>query len=83
MSTLHRDLETRQTKLGADHPDTLTSMANIAFIWKPSRRLAEAMDLLRTCSAKQEQVLGLDHPDTLTNSGTLLKWETEALDAGS
>jgi hypothetical protein len=28
-------MEASKTKLGADHPDTLTSMANLALIWKP------------------------------------------------
>ncbi|KAJ5111451.1 hypothetical protein N7532_001986 [Penicillium argentinense] len=27
-------METRKTKLGAEQPDTLTSMANFAFTWK-------------------------------------------------
>ncbi|CAA9959477.1 hypothetical protein PTMSG1_02895 [Pyrenophora teres f. maculata] len=37
-------METRKKKLGADHPDTLTSMANLAFTWKAQGRSAEACE---------------------------------------
>jgi hypothetical protein len=34
-------METRKKKLGADYPDTLTSMNNLSFTWKgnPQERL--------------------------------------------
>jgi hypothetical protein len=72
-------METRKTKLGADHPDTLTSMANLALTWKSSGLITRALDLLRDCLAKQRQILGVNHPDTVSNSQTLLEWETEML----
>jgi hypothetical protein len=31
-------LETRKERLGADHPDTLTSMDNLAFTWEGQGR---------------------------------------------
>ncbi|KAJ6115370.1 hypothetical protein N7486_001148 [Penicillium sp. IBT 16267x] len=71
-------METRKTKLGEDHPDTLTSMENLAFTWKSSARHVEAINLLRECLTKQKQTLGLNHPTTSSNSETLLKWELEA-----
>ncbi|KAJ5128088.1 hypothetical protein N7448_008867 [Penicillium atrosanguineum] len=37
-------METRKTKLGEDHPDTLTSMANLAFTWKSSGHDAKAVN---------------------------------------
>lgn len=67
-------------KLGADHPDTLTSMANLAFTLQSAGRHSQAIDLLRTCVAKQQQILGPAHPNTESNSITLLKWETGYLD---
>ncbi|OQE13668.1 hypothetical protein PENSTE_c049G06369, partial [Penicillium steckii] len=70
---------TRKTKLGEDHPDTLSSMANLAFTWKSSGHDAHAIDLLRECLSKRKQKLGLDHPHTLSTSGTLLAWETDNL----
>lgn len=69
-----------QVEAGEDHPDTLVSMANIAFTWKSSGRNAEAIELLRTCLGKREQILGLNHPDTLNTSSALLEWTPEALD---
>jgi hypothetical protein len=41
-------METSKKKLGADHPDTLTSMANLAFAWKAQGRDAEAVQLMTT-----------------------------------
>ena len=72
-------METRKTKLGEDHPDTLTSMANLAFTWKSSAHDAEAINLLRDCLTKQKQTLGLNHPTTLSTSETLSEWETKAI----
>jgi hypothetical protein len=72
-------MESRKTKLGADHPDTLRSMANLAFTWKSSGHISRALDLLRACLAKQRQILGVNHPDTVSSSETLLEWETEML----
>jgi hypothetical protein len=39
-------IETSKTKLGADHPDTLTSMANLAFTWKDQGRHIDALALM-------------------------------------
>jgi hypothetical protein len=72
-------IEMNKTKLGEDHPDTLTSMANLAFTWKSSAHDAKAINLLSDCLIKQKQRPGLDHPSTLSHSETLLKWETESL----
>jgi hypothetical protein len=65
-----------KTKLGADHPDTLTSMANLAFTWECIGQHAKAIDLLRTCVVNQQRVLGPSHPDTVSNDNMLLEWET-------
>jgi hypothetical protein len=70
-------METRKTKLGADHPDTLTSMANLAFTFESTGRRSEAINLLRTCVIKQQRILGPAHHDAVSNSDTLLTWETE------
>lgn len=70
-------IETSKTKLSEDHPNTLNSMAHLAFIWKSAGHDAEAISLLRECLTKQKQTLGLNHPITLSNSVTLLAWETE------
>lgn len=69
-------LETRKTKLGADNPDTLTGMANLAFTFESIGRRSEAIDLLRTCVIEQQRILGPAHSDTVSNSDTLLARET-------
>lgn len=72
-----RVMETRKTKLGADHPNTLTSMANLALTWKSSGHDIRAIDLLRNCLTKQRDTLSSTHPDTLSTFQTLLLWETD------
>jgi hypothetical protein len=72
-------METRKTKLGEDHPETLMSMANLAFTWKCTGRKANAIDLLRICVAKQQLIIGPAHLHTMSSSNTLLEWETEEL----
>jgi hypothetical protein len=36
-------IETSKTKLGADHPDTLTSMANLAFTWESTGQIRKQL----------------------------------------
>ena len=42
-------METSKTKLGADHPDMLTSMANLAYTQRLLGREVEAIELIRQC----------------------------------
>jgi hypothetical protein len=42
-------IKTSKKKLGADHPDTLTSMNNLAFTWKGTGRETEALRLMKDC----------------------------------
>ena len=73
-------METRKTKLGADHPDTLTSMANLAFTWKAQGQRAKAIDLLRQCAQLRRHVLRDHHPDLLSSLVALRQWEAEELE---
>jgi hypothetical protein len=66
-------METRKLKLGEDYPDTLTSIANLAFTWKYSGHVTEAISLLRDCFVRKDKVLGPNHPSTLSSSTTLLE----------
>ncbi|KAL6409896.1 hypothetical protein AUP68_06298 [Ilyonectria robusta] len=63
--------ETRKTKLGTDHPDTLTSMGNLASIYRNQSRLEEAeklfVQVMEACKSK----LGGDYPDTLASMANL------------
>ncbi|RYP58955.1 hypothetical protein DL770_010316 [Monosporascus sp. CRB-9-2] len=78
-----RVMETRKTKLGADHPSTLTSMANLASTYRNQGRWEEAeklivqgrweeaeklhVQVMEICKAK----LGANHPLTLTSMANL------------
>ncbi|KAH6970347.1 hypothetical protein BKA56DRAFT_735956 [Ilyonectria sp. MPI-CAGE-AT-0026] len=61
----------REELFGADDPDTLSSMAGLASIYRNQGRWEEAEKLLvqvmETCKTK----LGADHPSTLTSMGNL------------
>ncbi|KAI2885598.1 hypothetical protein CBS13152_7503 [Aspergillus niger] len=64
-------MESRKQVLGPEHPDTLTSMGNLASTYRNQGRWKEAEDLevqeLEIC----KQVLGSKHPDTLTSMANL------------
>ena len=64
-------METRKRALGEEHPDTLTSMANLASTYRNQGRWKEAEELqakeLKICS----RVLGEEHPSTLTSMANL------------
>jgi len=67
--------ETRQ-QLGSSHPDTLTSITDLALLLEAQGKLAEAEPLLREALHGTRQQLGNLHPNTLTsinNLGMLLK----------
>ncbi|KAK4194106.1 hypothetical protein QBC40DRAFT_188947, partial [Triangularia verruculosa] len=69
-------METRKTKLGADHPDTLTSMANLAFTWKSQGQHSDALALIEECAQARQRLLGAEHPDTLSSLATVAEWSS-------
>ena len=40
-------METSSRVLGPEHPDTLTSMNNLAFTWEGQGHLRDALELMR------------------------------------
>jgi CHAT domain-containing protein len=77
-----------QQALGEEHPQTLTSVNNLAFLYESQGRYGEAQPLYRRALTARERVLGEAHPDTLAtllNSSALfaaqgrLKPYTEAI----
>jgi hypothetical protein len=70
-------METRKKKLGADHPSTLTSMANLAFTWKAQGQNVEAISLMRHCVQQRQEVLKASHPDLASSLTILRQWEAE------
>ena len=67
-------LETRKRVLGAEHPDTLTSMANLACTLRDRGFLDEAEKLMTESATLSSKKLGNDHPDTQYRTATLADW---------
>ncbi len=62
---------TRSSALGADHPDTLASMNNLAEGYHAAGQLDKALPLLEETLKLMKAKLGADHPDTLTSMNNL------------
>ena len=60
-------LDMRKRVLGAEHPDTLRSMANLARIYSKKGNLKEAETLEVQVLDKRRRILGAEHRDTLIN----------------
>jgi len=63
--------QTRQRVLGEEHPDTLTSMANLASTFWNQGRWKEAEELEVRVMETRKRVLGEGHPSTLTSMANL------------
>ena len=66
-----RVMETRRRMLGPEHPDTLTSMSNLASTYWNQGRWTEAEELEVQVMEIARRVLGPEHPSTLTSMGNL------------
>ncbi|KAF2729741.1 kinesin light chain 1 [Polyplosphaeria fusca] len=64
-------METRKTKLGADHPDTLTSMANLGVTYSVQGKEDKAEPLKKQVMEIRKTKLGTDHPSTLSSMANL------------
>jgi tetratricopeptide (TPR) repeat protein len=64
-------METRKKKLGAYHPDTLPSMANLASTYRNQGRWDAAEELEVQVMETSKKKLGADHPSTLTSMNNL------------
>jgi len=65
ITVFERALATHSARLGPDHPDTLTSMNNLAMAYRAAGRLDEALPLHEQTLALFKARPGPDHPDTL------------------
>jgi tetratricopeptide (TPR) repeat protein len=77
-----RSLEARRNVLGGRHPDTLTSMDNLAMTYSKQGRLVEAEKVQEEVVEKRKAVLGAGHPDTLASISNLAVtyWQQGRLD---
>jgi serine/threonine protein kinase/tetratricopeptide (TPR) repeat protein len=64
-------VELREKALGADHPDTLTSVNDLATLFEAKADYTAAEPLYERALAGRERVLGADHPDTLGSINNL------------
>jgi tetratricopeptide (TPR) repeat protein len=64
-------METRKRVLGAEHPSTLASMANLASTYRDQGRWKEAEELAVRVVETSKRVLGAEHPSTLTSMANL------------
>jgi len=68
---LRRALEGREQVLGSEHPDTLSSVNNLALTLRIKGEYGEAELLYRRALDNRERVLGEKHPDTLQSVSNL------------
>ena len=64
-------LEARERTLGAEHPDTLASVSNLAVCCSDMGQLQDAEALYRRALEAQERTLGAEHSDTLASVNNL------------
>ena len=73
----HMTSDERQ-KLGKEHPNTLTSMKDLASTYWSQGKLQEASDLQERVLKMMSKILGEEHPDTLRSMSNLsLTYESE------
>ncbi|KAK4164722.1 hypothetical protein QBC43DRAFT_210033, partial [Cladorrhinum sp. PSN259] len=71
-------LTSRKTKLGDDHPDTVTSIGNPASTYRNQGRWEEAEKLEVQVIETSKTKLGADHADTLTSMNSLaFTWKSQ------
>jgi tetratricopeptide (TPR) repeat protein len=66
-----RAVALRREALGPDHPKTLTSMNNLALVYKAAGQLSKALPLFEQTLAKCKQKFGPDHRLTLQSINSL------------
>ena len=66
-----RALEARERTLGKEHPDTLTSVHNLANLLRTKATTPGRRPLYRRALEARERTLGKEHPDTLLSVNNL------------
>lgn len=74
-----KEIKICKRHFGEKHPDTLTSMYNLAVTRNWLGRHVYALDLMTRCVDLRMEILGVDHPHTTSASDTLLRWRSEGL----
>ncbi|KAF2022766.1 hypothetical protein EK21DRAFT_82453, partial [Setomelanomma holmii] len=63
--------------LGEEHPDTLTSMHNLAYTLRSQGYYNKAFVLLERCYQLRWQILGNQHPHTQLSLNALNSWRAD------
>ena len=66
-----RALEGREKALGKEHPNTLTSVSNLASVLRYQGKYEEVEEMNRRALEGKEKALGKEHPNTLTSVSNL------------
>jgi serine/threonine protein kinase/tetratricopeptide (TPR) repeat protein len=70
--TQHERAKTiREATLGPGHPDTLTSISNLAGAYRDAGRTSDSLSLIEQAVKLANAKLGPDHPDTLSLTNNL------------
>jgi hypothetical protein len=69
-------MKARSRVLGAEHPDTLTILANLAHTWRSQQRDTDAITLMQHAVSLRIDTLGPGHPDTVTSLAFLHEWQS-------
>lgn len=70
-------MELYKTKLGADHPNTLITMFNLASTQLSQGRITDGVKLMQQCAQARTRVLGAEHPRTIATLSELRRWRAE------
>jgi non-specific serine/threonine protein kinase/serine/threonine-protein kinase len=68
---LERSMQLCKRVLGEEHPGTLTSMNELAELYRHQGRYAAAEPMYKHALQTREKILGEEHPDTLTSMNNL------------
>ncbi|KAH8689723.1 hypothetical protein GQ44DRAFT_637324, partial [Phaeosphaeriaceae sp. PMI808] len=72
-------METQKRVLREEHPDTLTSVANLAHTLKSQTRNDDALLLMEKCLELQKRILSPYHPNTETSLEVVNQWQMDNL----
>ena len=73
-------METSKEVLGAEHPNTLTSMENLAITLKARGHDQFALQRISDCATLSSQVLGTSHPYFVDRYGLVEEWRISIIE---
>lgn len=72
-----RAIEQRKGMLGSEHPDTLSSMMELALVYRGQGRWRTAVELAVNVLETQRTILGCNHTATISTMRHLASWYSE------